>query len=68
MGQGLKQAIDAAGGVTALAKILNITTQAISQWERVPVGQCLRIHKHLGIPLPKLRSDIYPTKNYSAGA
>lgn len=55
----LQKAIKAAGGVNALAKSINITSQAVSQWREIPVKRCLDIEKATGIPREELRPDFF---------
>lgn len=60
---GLSQAKNAAGGVSALARLLgNITPQAISQWRRVPVERVLDVERVTGVSRCALRPDIYPAR------
>lgn len=51
-----------AGGASKIAKQLNITTQAISQWARVPAERVIPIEKISGgvVTRHELRPDIYP--------
>lgn len=56
----LSRAIDKAGGVAALARILGIRSQAVSQWDDPPVKRVLAIEAATGIPRHELRPDIYP--------
>lgn len=56
---GLQLAIDKAGGKAALARLLNIKVQAISQWSDVPVKRILAIEAATGVPRRKLRPDLY---------
>lgn len=59
----LLRAIEAVGGQKTLAEKLSIKSQAISQWDRVPVGRVLTIEELSGIPRTELRPDIYPPEN-----
>lgn len=43
-----------------LAKALNITHGAISQWDRVPAERVLDVERETGIPRHELRPDLYP--------
>lgn len=43
-----------------LAKTLQVSPQAISQWVRVPVTHVLKIEQLTGVPRHELRPDIYP--------
>lgn len=62
----LKEAIERAGGPSALARILNITPQAVDQWEQVPIGQVLKVEKALNMPRELLRPDFYPPQRREA--
>jgi len=69
----LSKAIDLAGGVAAMARILNISTQAVSQWERCPPDRVRDVSSASGwqvmpdelrpdlaeqfAPIPKVRGD-----------
>ncbi|PWJ75265.1 DNA-binding transcriptional regulator YdaS (Cro superfamily) [Pseudaminobacter salicylatoxidans] len=53
-------ALRKAGGRIALAKKLNISPQAISQWREVPVHRVLEIERITGLSRSDLRPDIYP--------
>ncbi|MCT8349826.1 helix-turn-helix domain-containing protein [Photorhabdus temperata] len=53
----LEATIRKAGGVPALARILNVRDQAIRQWikkGRIPPARYAQIHEQLGIPLTEL--------------
>jgi DNA-binding transcriptional regulator YdaS (Cro superfamily) len=56
----LKRAIDAAGGLTKLAASLQITKQAVAQWDEVPPLQVLKVERASGISRHELRPDLYP--------
>lgn len=51
------------GGITRLAAELCISSQAISQWKRVPAERVLDVERITGIPRHELRPDIYPAPN-----
>lgn len=55
----LKKAIEGAGGTANLARALNITTQAISQWSRVPADRVIQVEKLSGVSRYKLRPDVF---------
>ena len=48
------------GNAYKLAKALNISPQAVYQWERTPVSKVLEVSEITGISRHKLRPDIYP--------
>jgi DNA-binding transcriptional regulator YdaS (Cro superfamily) len=55
-----KQAIEVAGGPAKLAKVLGgITSQAISQWKKIPPHRVIAIEAASGISRHRLRPDIY---------
>ncbi len=58
----LERAITEAGGTVALARSINVTPQAISQWERVPAERALAVEQATGgkVTRHELRPDIYP--------
>jgi len=56
---GLQQAIEAVGGLRALARLLNISHQAILQWDRIPDDRILEIEKKTGVAREQLRPDLY---------
>lgn len=50
-----------AGGTAALARALRkITSQAISQWRRVPAERVLEVERATSVSRHELRPDIYP--------
>jgi DNA-binding transcriptional regulator YdaS (Cro superfamily) len=61
----LDDAIKAAGGPVALSRALtrdldSISSQAISQWRRVPAERVIDVERATGVPKERLRPDIYP--------
>ena len=56
---GLKRAALAAGGKSALARLLGITPQALNKWRRVPRKRILQIERLTGVPREKLAPDLY---------
>ena len=59
MNEGLKAAVEAVGGLRALARLLGITHQAILQWDKVPAERLLEIEKVTGVARERLRPDLY---------
>jgi DNA-binding transcriptional regulator YdaS (Cro superfamily) len=56
---GLKAAINAAGSLRSLARLLGITHQAIMQWDKVPAERMLQIEEVTGVARERLRPDLY---------
>ena len=58
----LERAITEAGGTAALARTINVTPQAISQWDRVPAERALAVEQATGgkVTRHELRPDLYP--------
>lgn len=63
----LEQALSLVGGLTALAVLLGITPQAISQWRRVPATRVLAVERATGgaVTRYELRPDLYPPREAS---
>ena len=59
----LERAITEAGGTAALARSINVTPQAISQWDRVPAERALAVEQATGgkVTRHELRPDLYPS-------
>lgn len=57
----LGRAIESAGGVAALARALGVTSQAISQWDKVPANRVLQVEilTHGKVSRYALRPDIF---------
>lgn len=55
----LQKAIDALGSARALAAVLRISPQALSQWKEIPIGRVVAIEGATGIPRHELRPDIF---------
>ena len=56
---GLEAAIQVAGSMSALAYYLEISPQAVAKWERIPAERARAIHAITGVPLYKLRPDLW---------
>lgn len=56
----MQRAIDAAGGVSALARAIGVAQPSISNWTRVPSDRVVAVEKATGIPRQRLRPDLYP--------
>src|SRR5579883_7076 len=66
----LERAILEAGGVAALARAINVTPQAVSQWDRVPAERAIAVEKATEgrISRHELRPDLYPAPAGKAAA
>lgn len=58
----LDRAIEAAGGLTKLAASLNISKQAVAQWDAVPPLRVLEVERASGVSRHELRPDLYPAE------
>ena len=59
---GVAAAIKSAGGLRALARLLEINQQAILQWDKIPSGRILEMERLTGVAREILRPDLY--ENY----
>jgi DNA-binding transcriptional regulator YdaS (Cro superfamily) len=57
--ESLQRAIDAAGGIRKLARLLKIQHNSVMQWKDVPPHRILQIETVTKIPREKLRPDLY---------
>jgi len=59
----LERAVTEAGGVTALARAINVTPQAISQWDRVPAERVIAVEQATKgrVTREELRPDLFGT-------
>lgn len=55
----IKAAVDAAGSKRALAKLLGVTSQAVSQWKNIPPVHLDRVSSLTGRSLHELRPDLF---------
>ncbi len=56
---GVVAAIEAAGGINALARALGIDAAAVSRWRQVPSGRVIQIEREVGVRREVLRPDLY---------
>lgn len=59
MDEGLKAAIKAAGGLRALARLLDISHTAIEHWDHIPAERVIEIETKTGVVRERLRPDLY---------
>ncbi len=59
MPKGLQLAVEAAGSISALARKLGISPQAISQWDDIPIRQIVAIERATRIDRTVLRPGMY---------
>jgi TorA maturation chaperone TorD len=57
--QGLQRAIDAAGGVSALAAALGIAQPSVSGWTRIPADRVAAVEAATGVDRTLLRPDLF---------
>jgi DNA-binding transcriptional regulator YdaS (Cro superfamily) len=56
---GLRQAINQAGGLRALARALGISQNSLAEWRRVPANRLVQVEAVTGIDRKVLRPDLY---------
>jgi len=56
---GLRAAIEAAGGVSELARRVGISQPSVSNWDQVPAERVLAVESATGISRIQLRPDLY---------
>src|ERR1043166_728005 len=59
---GLSEAIQAAGGVSELARRIGISQPSVSNWDKVPAERVLLVEASTGINRKVLRPDLYDEK------
>lgn len=63
MFEACERAKEAVGGPAALARLLgNVSSQAVSQWKRIPAERILEVERITGISRHDLRPDIFGEK------
>ncbi|MBO1361511.1 helix-turn-helix domain-containing protein [Acetobacter sacchari] len=53
------RAIDAAGGVSALARRVGISAPSVCRWTHIPATRVIAVERVTGIPRAELRPDLY---------
>jgi TorA maturation chaperone TorD len=56
---GLVRAIEAVGGVAALARAVGVSQPAVSAWDRVPAERVTTVEQVSGVPRALLRPDLF---------
>jgi DNA-binding transcriptional regulator YdaS (Cro superfamily) len=59
MNKGLKRAVEIAGGLAPLARLLGVDRAAIRRWDQVPARWIITIERLTGVPREELRPDLY---------
>jgi TorA maturation chaperone TorD len=65
---GLNEAVQAAGGVTELARQLRISQPSVSNWTRVPAERVLLVEAATGVDRAILRPDLFAESGTAANA
>lgn len=63
---GLNEAIEAAGGVGALARKIGISQPSVSNWSRIPADRVLSVEAATGVHRSVLRPDLYAARHHMA--
>jgi len=66
--EGLRLAIEAAGGVAALARCLEISQPSVSGWSRIPAERVLAVEAVTGVHREQLRPDLYRASTVGTGS
>lgn len=64
---GLERAIEAIGGVGALAQAIGVSQPAVSTWRRIPAERVFAVEAATGVSRSALRPDLYPASDPFAG-
>jgi DNA-binding transcriptional regulator YdaS (Cro superfamily) len=57
--RGLRRAIEAAGSFGRLARLVGVSQQTVSRWQRIPAERVLQIEELTGVAREHLRPDLY---------
>src|ERR1700742_661481 len=63
---GLSEAIQAAGGVTELARRVGVSQPSVSNWDKVPAERVLVVEAATGVDRKVLRPDLYQQRGAEA--
>jgi DNA-binding transcriptional regulator YdaS (Cro superfamily) len=53
----LQQALDAVGGVPALAQLLQVSPRQVARWRTIPAEYAIVIEAKIGLPRERMRPD-----------
>src|SRR5215470_13399424 len=56
---GLRAAIEAAGGVSELARRVGISQPSVSNWDKIPAERVVAVESVTGVSRVQLRPDLY---------
>lgn len=56
---GVQAAIKEGGGVASLATKIGVSSQAVSQWRRIPAERVIDVERATGVRREVLRPDLY---------
>lgn len=55
------------GGASELARLIGISSQAVTQWRKIPIERVSDVERATGIPREELRPDIFQPSPKQAG-
>jgi DNA-binding transcriptional regulator YdaS (Cro superfamily) len=61
--EALERAVKNAGGQAEFARLIGVTAQAVSQWDKVPPLRVLAVENVSGVSRHELRPDLYPLED-----
>lgn len=64
----LDRAVRLSGGQATFARLIGVTAQAVSQWDKVPPLRVLEVERVSGVSRHDLRPDLYPIEAEAARA
>jgi len=65
----IRELIIKAGGASAVGrKCGSISSQAVSQWQKIPAKHVLTVADASGIPCWNIRPDLYPPERFKKSA
>lgn len=59
----LERAVAKVGGQAEFARLIGVTAQAVSQWDKVPPLRVLTVESISGVSRHELRPDLYPIED-----